>query len=266
VQVFSDFVGFDQNNPNGLIQLEFEKRLNIVTSRRKLARSTRGSYVFFPFVTPFLLKSKFEENNKYLVLNAKDQFVNNQYYPTKYTSTLELKRFENFSTGFDLAWYMLDLPSSKLTYTLFSGFRYGRVAIQDSVRVFEDNEIKNTGLVNEYGVNTFQIMPLKAQVQLLIDRTYSFNLSWSANLYFLRDNRFHQISNITAYADENGVGGDYKYVYQKMSFGGTFKPNAEQNSKLFFRYNYHWQQGYWRTGFHQAQVGYSFYLTDTLKK
>jgi hypothetical protein len=266
VQVFSDFVGFDQNNPNGLIQLEFEKRLNINTLRKQFPLSERISHSLVPFVIPFLLKSKFEENNKYLVLNTKDQFTNNQYYPIKYTSTLELKRFENFSTGFDLAMYMIDFPSSKLMYTFFSGVRYGRVAIQDTVRVFESNVIKNTKLVNEFGVNTFQIMPIKAQVQLIIDRTYSVHLSWSLNFYFLRDNRFRQVSNIAVFGDENGVGGDYKYIYQKISFGGTFKPNEQRNSKLFFRYNYHWQQGYWRTGFHQAQVGYSFYLTDTLKK
>lgn len=39
-----------------------------------------------------------------------------------------------------------------------------------------------------------------------------------------------------------------------------FKPSEDNRGQLFFRYRYHWQFGDQKLGFHQAQVGYSFYL------
>lgn len=265
LKTFSDFVGFDQSAPNGLIQIELERRLNLVTLRHQLGRLGRGSLGVFQFITPSLLKSKFEENNKYLTLDVKDQFANNQYSPIKFTSTLELKRYENFSVGTDLNLFLVDFPSSKLTYYFNTGFRYGRVAIRDSTRVFENNEIKNNGFVQEFGVNTYQLMPIKTIVEFKTDERYSVNLAWSLNLYYLRDNRFEQVANIPSFKDDNGTAGRFKYMYHNIHLGTSFKPSSTGQGKLFFRYQYNWQQGYWRTGFHQAQVGYSTYLTKTLK-
>ncbi|MBT1690473.1 hypothetical protein [Dawidia soli] len=266
LKTFSDFVGFDQESPNGLIQLELEKRLNIRTGRIRVPHSTRTNLGLFQFITPFVMKSKIEENNKHLLLDYRDQFTNNQYNPVKFTSTLELKRFENFSAGADVNIAMLDIPSSKSMLYLNFGFRYGRVAIRDSLQEFSDNQVARTGFAKDFGVNTFSFMPVKICWELMTDERYTYSLGGSVNLYYLRDNYFTQVANIETYKDEVGKKGDTRYFYKSFFMQVCFRPQTEASGRLFFRYQYNWQQGYWRTGFHQAQVGYSVYLTRQLKQ
>lgn len=265
LKTFSDFVGLDQSSPNGLIQIEIEKRLNLVTHRKKFPWSRRIGLGFFQYLTPFLLKSKFEENNKYLTLNAKDRFLNNQYYPLKFTSTLELKRFENLSVGSDLNIFLIDFPSSKFTAYVNAGLRYGRVAVRDSLRIYEDGAVRNSGFVKEFGVNTFQVMLGKILLEFKTDERYSVDFAWSLNMYFARDNNFHQIANIPSFSASDGVAADRKNIFHNIALGTSFRPSSSGSGRLFFRYRYNWQQGYWNTGFHQAQVGFSVYLTKALK-
>lgn len=266
LKTFSDFVGFDQENPNGLIQLELEKRLNIRTGRLRVPRSIRTNFGFFQFITPCVVKSKIEENNKHLLLEYRDQFTNNQYDPVKFTSTLELKRFENFSAGAEVNVGMLDLPTSKSMLYFNTGFRYGRVAIRDSLRKFSDNVVSTTGFIKDFGVNTFSVMPVKICWELMTDERYTYSLGGSINLYYLRDNYFTQVANIETYKDKVGKKGGTRYFYKNFFMQVCFRPQTEASGRLFFRYQYNWQQGYWRTGFHQAQVGYSVYLTRQLKQ
>jgi hypothetical protein len=267
LKTYSDFVGFDQTKPNGLIQFEVEKRLNIIGSRKqfnifkKNYRSTVGA---FQYITPTIVVSKIEQNNKFLILNYKDQYINNVYSPVKYTSTLELKRHENFSVGADLNMFLLDLPSAKSTFYVNTGFRYGRVSIRDSLRSSNDGVSETTGFVNEYGVNTFSVMPLKVVWEVRTDERYSFHLGGSLNLYYLRDNSFIQVANLDTFQSTMNDG-DMKYLYKNVFMQLALKPQSDAKGRLFFRYQYNWQQGFWRTGFHQIQLGYSVPLTRELK-
>jgi hypothetical protein len=265
LKTFSDFVGFNQSSPNGLIQFEADKRLNLRTQRWPLPGSVRSTINVGQFITPVVIKSKLEDNNKHLVLNYRDEFTNGQYTPQRFTSTLELKRFENFSVGADLNMISLDFPSTKSTYYFNFGFRYGRVAIRDSLRTVVNDEVKKTGSVSDYGANTYTISPVKLLWEIKTDERYSFNLGWSMNLLFLRDNSFRQVANIPSFNNEVSVAGNYRYLYHNVVILTTLKPQPESTGRLFFRYQYNWQQGYWRTGFHQVQVGYSVYLTKQLK-
>lgn len=264
LKTYSDFVGFDQQNPNGLIQFEIDKRINIRTGRFKIPRAIRINGGIMQFITPTVVKSKIEENNKFLLLNYRNQFTNNQYTPSKFTSTLELRRYENFSTGADLNIFLLDMPSSKSTIYLNAGFRYGRVDVRDSLQEFSNNEVKRTGFARDFGVNTFTVSPVKLSWELMTDERYTFTIGGSLNWYYLRDNYFRQVSNIQTYADVGKVG-NARYLYKNFFMLVCFRPQSDASGRLFFRYQYNWQQSFWRTGFHQAQVGYSVYLTKQLK-
>lgn len=84
VKVFSDFVGINENNPNGLVQIEIDKRINLWTRRvNKLSRMT--------FLNPYFEWSKIEEHNRTLPLSL----VNN----IQYTSPLEVYRYSMVETG-----------------------------------------------------------------------------------------------------------------------------------------------------------------------
>lgn len=263
--VYSDFVGLDQNNPNGLIQTEVDRKINLITRRhpRKFFRYNLINFGFLAYVHPGLTLSKIDDNNKELVLNVRDRFVNGVYEPQKFASTLQIKRYENFNTGFDLNLLLMDIPSFKSTFYLNGGFRYGRTAIRDSVRVLQDGIPTNNNFVNEYGVNTLQVYP-RLIWDVKTDERYSFDVTWAPVFSFLRSDEFEQVDNVAAYA-QGTPRGDHYYLYHNLQMKVSFMPRAANTGKLFFRYQFNWQQGYWRTAFHQAQIGYSFYFTKVLK-
>ncbi len=265
-KVFSDFVGLDETVPNGLIQTEISKRINLLTNRKPFQFISFGglhnewNVGGISYFEPSLTLSKIENNNKMLPLQSEDRFVSNQYTPIKYTSTLKLKQFENFSVGADANLILLDIPNIKSTFFLNFGFRYGRTGIQDSIRTAINGLVQvDPNAVLEYGVNTFD---LSRQIMwnIYADERYGFSLSWEHHWFYLRDNRFEQVANNTFF--DNQVTTDEKKdrQFNKFRFLMTLEQSSNNNGRLFFRYTYHWQQGFWRTGFHQAQVGYSFFL------
>ena len=267
-RIFSDFVGLNQNNPNGLIQTEIDKNIALITSRfpRKVFKYEMWNFGFLSSITPTLTLSKIEDNNRQIPILYRDEVINGVYSPTRYASTLELKRHENFSVGFDVNLVLLDIPTFKSTFFLDYGFRYGRVAVIDSLRDYDftTQEATPNKQVREYGVNTMQFYP---RINWLIktDERYSFNFSGSVNWYFLRSNEFEQVANEEVFADSQQDGGATRRVFANVSMLATLKPSPQSKGKLFFRYQYNWQWNYANTGFHQAQVGYSFYLLSNRK-
>lgn len=267
-RIFSDFVGLNQNNPNGIIQTEIDKNIALITSRfpRKVFKYEMWNFGFLSSITPTLTLSKIEDNNRQIPILYRDEVINGVYSPTRYASTLELKRHENFSVGFDVNLVLLDIPTFKSTFFLDYGFRYGRVAVIDSLRDYDftTQEATLNKQVREYGVNTMQFYP---RINWLIktDERYSFNFSGSVNWYFLRSNEFEQVANEEVFADSRQDGGATRRVFANVSMLATLKPSPQSKGKLFFRYQYNWQWNYANTGFHQAQVGYSFYLLSNRK-
>lgn len=275
--IYTDFVGLDESEPNGLVQTEVTKNIPLITSRsvwQKFPtwlhrRITGGKGVeawnagFLAHFEPFLTLSKIEEDERTLNLLTRDKFINQIYTPVKFASTLSLKQFQNFETGFDLNMFLLDVPSFKSTFFLDLGIRYGRTAIVDSVRVFDGINVQNNGLTNDFGVNTFEVSS-EATWNIKSDERYEFYLTWRHNWFYLRDTRFEQVANAEAFAT-NETNTDRFEQYNTIQLLAKFRTSKNAPGKLFFRYRHHWQQDFWRTGFHQAQVGYSFYLLGRYK-
>ncbi len=267
-KLYSDFVGLDRTAPNGLIQIELERKVPLITNRfpRKVFKYEMWNLGLLGYVAPIFVLSKIEDNNKNIVLKYRDEIEAGRYAPQQYSSTLELKRHENLSVGFDLNLALLDIPTFKSTFYLDYGFRYGRVAVIDSMRTynFTTQTSVRTGSAKEFGVNTMQFFP---RISWLIrsDERYSFIFSGSVNWYYLRANEFTQVSNETIY-DNFRTNGDGKRVFSNVSMAFTLRPNDDSRGRLFFRYQFNWQWNYANTGFHQAQVGYSFYLLGHRKQ
>ncbi|WP_341226188.1 hypothetical protein [uncultured Arcticibacterium sp.] len=278
--IFSDFVGLDKAEPNGLVQTEISKNIPLITSRnvwRKVPTLIHGlissgnsedawNFGILAYFEPILAISKVEDDNKTLTLNTIDRFINNSYSPVKYTSTLKLKQFQNFETGFDLNLFLVDMPSFKSTFTLDLGSRFGRTLISDTLKTFDGTALQSTngGLPQEYGVNTYEISH-KLNWNIKSDERYEFNLSWRKSWLSLRDNRFSQVGNIDTFGNTLVQSKHYR-EYHTMQMQAKFKLSNTASGKLFFRYRLHWQRDFWRTGFHQAQVGYSFFLLGRYKE
>ena len=258
-RIYTDLVGLDRTSPNGLVQVQVDKKINLITRRNALGKSEWCNAGFFGYITPAITFSKIEQSNKDLLLNRIDT-VEGKYAPVKYASTLDLKRHENFSTGFDLNLGIFDIPTAKSTFQLDFGLRYGRVAIVDSTAAIINGSMKKVG--SNFGVNTFRIYP---RVGWLIrtDERYSLYFEGGFNWYWLRDESFVQVANNDVFRSTMNAGGHDTNKYLNFLFEATLNTGVSKKAnkgKLFFRYQYNQQYGYFNTGFSQAQFGYSFYL------
>lgn len=265
-RVYNDFLGIaDPQSPNGIIQTEVDKRLNLVTHRHRWTwfEHNRINSGIFEYIEPGITISKIESNNKNLVLNSKDRFIGGLYMPLRYASTLDFRRHEKFSAGFDLNVLLFDITGIKSTIRINGGMRYGRVGVIDSLK--EPNAqgvLVKTRLTREFDANTWRVYP-KVVWDVLTDGRVGFRLSYAVHWYFTHHNYFEQVANVEQY-ENTGVLAKRRRIYNQAQLLLTYQPNGKTDNKLFLRLNHFWQQGFWNTTFSQLQVGYSFYITRNL--
>ena len=279
-KVFSDFVGFDDKAANGLIQTEVSKRIAIQTKRRGVRWTSSGGiknvsrlrhwyhYYFnsgwIQYVEPMVTISKIESNNRTLVLPSRDLFVNNQYFQERYSSTLDIRNYENLSVGLDFNIHTLDLPGAKSTFRFDMGFRYGRTQVVDTIRAVVDGTVDNTDAFRDFGVNTFRWYP-KIIWEFLPEERYGFSVSNTWNFMYLYSPDIEQVGvpHLYAQTGEN----QRPNRFNTLSMEAYFNPSVDNpTGKLFFRYSFNHVPYRWNTNFHQAQVGYSFFLLGRSKK
>ncbi|WP_428656686.1 hypothetical protein [Runella sp.] len=279
--VFSDFLGFNQENPNGLIQTEIAKRINTNTYRSwayknpkwflpKVLRFVLGEGAGgFQYVRPFVSISKFEENNKRLTVSRYIDSKTNTV--TKYLTALEVLRYQNFSAGLDANLLYFENMPGKFNITMNAGIHFGRTALRDSLMNFNETkkQFEKTGDVKDFGVNTLQFHP-ELKIQWYPDERFGVSLA----------RRWNFTSILGSAPDINKIG-QYKSANKDVSFdelgkNGTWlgtwtieafvSPDKEGQNKLFFRYRLTGVEGNRSLNFQQAQVGYSFFLLKNRDK
>lgn len=269
--VFSDLGGISEDSPNGLIQTEFSRRSPLVTERisRKsifnLPRWFQESNVprvvnigTLGYLDALVTLSKIENEDRSLVLNRNDKIVNGQLLKESFTSTLDLRQYENFSTELGLNALILDVPNGMTTITADWIGRYGTVALLDSTRSLSNGSIV-TSNPEEYTITTFSFGP-KFSARLQGDESYFFNFSFSHFWSFIRDNRLVQVANNEQYLLRNESDPSVTNEYNQVEIMAGLNEIGSNKGRIFFRYRLFWQQGFWRTTFYQAQVGYTFSL------
>lgn len=188
-RVFSDFIGLNQENPNGLIQTEISKRINTNTNRglilpRKNVLFDAMRFVLgqggglLQYVIPTITLSKLEENNRSLIvhrerdvvtytpltlkkpildvdgnqLGLKDTTLQQPVITGKpYVTAMELLRNQNFSAGLDFNMLYSENVGGKFNFYLDGGFKFGRTSIKDSLHKIEKYE-------NIYGAEELKIV------------------------------------------------------------------------------------------------------------
>lgn len=280
-RVYSDFVGLDSESPNGLLQTEIGHRVNLITNRlghycrtkggiydrsKRLMYTSRNYWNsgWFGYVHPVVVISKIENNNRSLLLSSRDRIVNNTYFQERFASTMDLRNYEFLNTGLDLNIKTVDLPFFKSTFYFDLGFRFGRTQVVDSARTLVNGVAENTGKGEEFGVNTFRLYP-KFIWDVKPEERYGLSLSYTWNQSYLWNPKVTQV----AVPERFATLGENKrpFGFGTVELQGYFNPNADNpTGRLFFRYTYN-HQGLrrWNTNFHQAQVGYSFYLLGRYK-
>jgi hypothetical protein len=262
--IYSDFLGISNDKPNGLIQTEVSKRININTYRSQ--GSSKKFFNFFTrgvgwvqYVKPSVTISKIEENNRYLFPISNDSKVKTKtggdsLITSSFTSPINVLQYQNLSLGIDLNLLIFESPTLKFYFYANGGFRFGRTSVRDSLRTLNvAGEIVTTGMIDEYIINNFTFYP-EVILQFLPEERFSLTICDRIQ-YFLPSFSNPGLQTI----DKNM---EMQSTTQKVINSIEVMANVKTgtNGKIFARWRFNSQWGNLNQNFSQVQVGYSFYL------
>lgn len=125
-RLYTDLAGVRGDNPNGLVQLEVNRKFAFGSQWSKF--SPDYQLQAFGYFTPFVALNKLEQQNRYLPL------VRTAQRGTYLVHAIDLLRYTNLRVGGDYNLFGLRLPRFKSDVAFDFGFALHRVDIRDSVR------------------------------------------------------------------------------------------------------------------------------------
>lgn len=256
-RIYSDFLGFKESNPNGLIQAEIEKEIPLWTKRFPSPffgpTANKG---FFNYVKLNLTFSRIEDREQNLQVSYADEFVNNVYSPKKYVTYLDLVRRENTSVGLDANILSFDFTSPKLRLEINAGIHFARVRAIDSLKSETNTDLPKTNFFNK-SVNTLRYYPdfiLRVRPE---ERFGGFIRFRPFRILTPREEEFFSVSSRNAFLENREIKEAWLHRIEMSLF---YKPNPKGDNKFFFRYR-NTNVSTWETnGFGEFQVGYHAYL------
>ncbi len=262
-RVFSDFLGFNADKPNGLVQLELEKQFNFNTTRYKfLTFHLRAGIGYLEYLKLNGGICKIEDNNRFLVPEMQDEqatsFTGDPILLNKrYTTPVAVLNHQTNNIGVTTNALFLDMPTIKSQLHINGGFRFAQTKVQDSIRTLNADLTINSK-VKEYSLPYWQFYP-EVIWHILPETRYGFYASW-------RPKYFHSIAENIEYKgmlnEQTGIRRDNisSWVNEFELLGYLYTNEEKQNGKLFVRWRLNSEMGYSKNNFSQFQVGYSFYI------
>lgn len=267
--IFSDFVGLDEDKPNGLVQTEISKRININTYQWQLFRLVYPvfkSFGIFQYITPAVTISKIEQHNRHLILQDLDSIRSNPGNNDltllhkdvhRYTTALDLFQYNSVSTGFDLN--VIYFSNHNLKYSLYIdlGGRLGLTPVTDSATSVQSGVITKTGTTTNYTIYSMELIP-QAAIVVLPEERFNFSLSYRYLIMYPTGGTFQLLQ------FESSDPTKYKTTHNNklstIELLMSLNLNQSGNSKLFGRVRFNSTIGNSNSHFAQIQVGYSTYI------
>jgi hypothetical protein len=254
-KIFTDLNGTKKSNPNGLFQIELNKRFNINTARRQLG-SRRADVGYANYVNLFAAVNKIEENNRELTLHNAGVTKNGVIVSPNYATNIDFIRYENYTAGFNLNAGLLDVPDGKFTLYADLGIKYAYLNIADSV-IANSTKIRNPYYFPEAHTVTFSLP--KLTLELFSESRINVSVSYSHNYTYLFSNNAakqvvsYQKSDLTDNLLE-------KRARRSNVFELAVKlmPTKDKNTHVFARLRFYTQHGDANTSFSQIQLGYAY--------
>lgn len=250
-KVFTDAVGFGEETPNGLVQLELEKRVPIYTTRHGLYRS---GFTWLSFIDFEFTYSKIENKVKYLQLSSypPQNETTPQDSTVYYLDALQVNRQQIFQVGMKLNLLLIECQPYKLDFeiNLHADFGYSRVL--DTLVI--NNEIQNINAP----INNFMFAP---EVKFIFYPEKRLNFSISDKVtrqYFLYNNSKFGYNSIK----ENELIEGSKW-FNTVSLDAYYW--ASDQGKIFVRYSFNHELENVDNNYNQFQIGYSMYLKTSKK-
>ncbi|MEM9681557.1 MAG: hypothetical protein AAF901_14640, partial [Bacteroidota bacterium] len=262
LNVYSDFNGLKENDPNGVLQFEVNKLIPLHTKRRTWRLSDRYirgfNYGYFNFVDPHLRWSRLDanDNTSSLPLTYIDGFEGDASIRIPYVTHLDLFRFENISVGADFNIMSLDFPTAKFRFELNVGARYGRTRVidTDGEPITDQNEELNVDKV--YNVNTWRFYP-DFTIRLRPEERYGATVHYRFIRFNSVTNDFSSISSEEAFTQT--LSDNPQWLHQ-FALNAHFSPSGRKDDRFFFRYRYTNTANWEYNGYSEIQVGYSMAL------
>ncbi len=229
LNVFSDFVGVNQENPNGLVQIEFERKIPVNSRLNKITRSTGAGILLY--VTPQFRISKIEDNNRSMgVISNEGGKLN--------VSPIEIIRYSNYD--------------AQLAFNGFSLYAHSFRFHADFVL-----GVSNTKVVDSVYSNTnsnIRTFTSGIDAKVVLNPSKSFSIEFGTAFTYL-----------DPYAKE----GDFRYVSEGKPINEAadqwaFSPELlgtihfKNKGKLFARIRVNFESQNMNNGYSEFQVGYSY--------
>jgi hypothetical protein len=265
-KIFSDFVGLESSAPNGLIQTEISREFRLYTKRWRFNdrnnEKDAWNYGVLSYIQPELIISKIENKNRSLALPSGVVEINGKDTSVFCATAINLKEYENLSVNpGELNVAFFDFPGFKSTLYFNLGVRFGRTSVSDSTYNQIDSILIEKS-VNTYGINTFSFYP-KVIWEVKTDEALGLFFSYSIENFRELSSDIEQVANYDDYSNEKS---QTNWMHG-LEFTAFFNPADSKSGRLFFRYRYTWMnESKMDDGFHQAQLGYSFFIFGNSKK
>lgn len=268
-KVFTDLAGFNADNPNGLIQIEVEKKVNYNTRRFTFFHPAfRAGIGFFEYLKPYGGYSKFEDTNKFLVPDMKDEpatttttVPTNILINNRYTTSIDILRHQVWRIGTDINITTLDMPLLKSKMFIDGGFSYASSAIRDSIRTYKNptltadiltNSDNIKSVVKEYHANYWQFYPTITW-QYIPQLRYGFSFIYKPSYFYLNNEQLNLKGKADQITENRRSISKWINEFEICAFW-----KLDANGKLFFRWRLNSEMGYSNNYYNQIQVGYSF--------
>lgn len=263
-QIFTDLVGLNNNDPNGLLQLEFSKPIYLWAKVTPLGTFSRNHYLWFSQVEPVFTLAKLEDDDNELeALKLNDQ---------SFVSYTDVVRFRRASVGADLTILEIGIPAWHSSISLKYRHHYSIVPIatQDSTgqSLTSTGNPDSTITVIDRKVNSHLTRELGPSVEwtILPSDKYQLSLSYTPSLFRFYSN--DEDETVIPYKDRLTLEVAPEQVAQdninKNEWYHTFQLLAtvrlSKRGELFFRSRYHFLDSHPNQNFFQSQVGYSYFF------
>lgn len=267
-RVFSDFIGLDETKPNGLVQIEAQRKFKLYT-KYSFQRFPIGG---FRYIEPTFRWNKIENQNSFLQPFATDTFsvdsvtqsgiTKAQYHAKRngFLTPLDLYQYQQISAGFNLNLISGYNGNTKLKYNIDGILNFGRTKLRDSIPEVDTSYapyrvINSKQAPKELKVNTLQ-WGLAIKIQFFPEARYGFTIGAKyLNIYLANmDYRQKNKSYLNAYTDDTYL--NRGIICSEIQIHKNF----DNDSKFYIRYVFNSQLNNFKYNFSQFQVGYNAFL------
>ena len=250
-RAFTDFIGIQNDEPNGLIQIEGLKRINFSTAKYGKAFIYHS---FCSYVEPVLAFSKIEKNKNALPLRSSDLDQTSLQTGKKsfILQLIELYQYQKSSFDINLNAWKVNFPEIKSNLQINANLGIFKTNVVDTILVTGANTVEKSPEPNFTVLNTLR-WGFTAIWEIKPENRYGIVFGWDRRKLNLLDEEFSIPTDLTKKIN----------ILNTAWVEAFLKTNDD--AKLFFRYRFTFEDKFAERNFTQIQLGYLMDLFKTKK-